>query len=311
MNQKYKVGDRVRYQAGERAGNRELDGWLGTVIGTDGSKMPYTVEFDEPYAGAMEDDRFGGKKGHCWHCTEEHLFPAEKSVERGGKKREDAWSSQEIETLKEMKAAGRTAKEIGRALGRTEGAVNFRWGKVRGSEKENKAAEEDSVDEPGETTALNDLESVLAETVTELKTENDRLRGEIADLMQERAEWRRKNTEQAEKLQMLTESHEQIKNELADALGATAYTEEQLDETIRERNVLRKTLQQAQRQLAEKEKAYQADTELLYQRETRIKKLDELLFQKDERIEWLEERLERATGVALGVTERFLLGERM
>ena len=79
-NLKYKVGDRVIYHSDNYCGNPDLDGWAGKIIGVDGSATPYTVEFDDSYIEALPDERFGGKTGHCWHCTESHLtLEAEKS----------------------------------------------------------------------------------------------------------------------------------------------------------------------------------------------------------------------------------------
>ena len=72
-NLKYKVGDRVIYQSDAYSGNSDLDGMAGKIIGVDGSALPYTVEFDDSYIDAIYDERFGGKLGHCWHCTESHL----------------------------------------------------------------------------------------------------------------------------------------------------------------------------------------------------------------------------------------------
>ena len=320
MNQ-YKIGDRVVYHAGERSGNRELDGWVGTVIGTDTSRMPYTVEFDEPYAGAMDDERFGGKKGHCWHCAAEHLSAADVSVPGapsvGNRKRQAGWSPEELQRLKAMKEAGRTARQIGQVLGRTEHAVAFQWGMIRKRERKEEAqgrvespATEEMAEGARESEAgqMGELETALSEVIRELKGENDALQGENAELRQVCAEQLERIGQLTEETLRLTESSEALRAELTDTAGALASTESQLDELRRELTGVRGTLKHTQKRLEQQEETYREDTELLYQREVRIKTLEQLITDKDERIERLEERLSRATNVALGVTEKLLLG---
>ena len=351
MNQ-YKIGDRVVYHAGERSGNRELDGWVGTVIGTDTSRMPYTVEFDEPYAGAMDDERFGGKKGHCWHCAAEHLSAADVSVPGessvGNRRRQAGWSPEELQRLKAMKEAGRTARQIGQVLGRTEHAVAFQWTMIKKREKEGEG--EKMVKEVGgrsicnantdasvptgkkvekecgasresppteemaegarepEAGQMGELETALSEVIRELKGENDALRGENAELRQVCAEQLERIGQLTEETLRLTERSEALRAELTDTAGALGVTESQLDELRRELTGVRGTLKHTQKRLEQQEETYREDTELLYQREVRIKTLEQLITDKDERIERLEERLSRATRVALGVTEKLLLG---
>ena len=329
MNQsnQYKIGDRVVYHAGERAGNRELDGHVGTVIGTDGSRMPYTVEFDEPYANAMDDERFGGKKGHCWHCAAEHLslldaLAADAQVQAKDKSERSCWSAEDLARLKEMKEAGMTARRIAQALGRTEAAIGFQWTQMKKRERasrENGAQAAESSDRadgeelPAEQSptgegTLNGLEQALSEIVSELKTENDALRGEAEDLRQTCVESAERITRLTEENLRLSEEAESLRAELTDTAGALSAAEEDMDELRAELQKVKSVLQRTQRLLEEKEKSYQADTELLYQRGSRLEQMEQLLSAKDTLIERLESQLSRATNVALGVTERLLLG---
>ena len=55
-NRKFKVGDRVVYRAGSY-GDGFLNGETGTVIFVDGTRCPYTVEFDRPIQDGVTDMR--------------------------------------------------------------------------------------------------------------------------------------------------------------------------------------------------------------------------------------------------------------
>lgn len=80
---KFKVGDRVMYKAIE-CGNGDLDGLTGTVIYVDGTRCPYTVEFDDwsDVMNAVTDYR-ARKYGiepqpyHGWFCRPENLIKLE------------------------------------------------------------------------------------------------------------------------------------------------------------------------------------------------------------------------------------------
>lgn len=74
---KFAVGDRVVYNARE-AGVGWMNGMHGTVIYVDGTRCPYTVEFDEKLVGGVTDERaargsFKPRYGQSWFCREENL----------------------------------------------------------------------------------------------------------------------------------------------------------------------------------------------------------------------------------------------
>ena len=58
---KYKIGDRVIYHP-IRNGNEDLEGWTGTVVYVDNTKVPYTIRLDHPYIDGLTDARFSTKK---------------------------------------------------------------------------------------------------------------------------------------------------------------------------------------------------------------------------------------------------------
>lgn len=78
----FKVGDRVTYYAGEY-GNGLLNGKTGTVIYVDGTRWPYTVEFDFVVDVNMAVTDYRARKHgiepkpfHGWFCRPEHLEAA-------------------------------------------------------------------------------------------------------------------------------------------------------------------------------------------------------------------------------------------
>lgn len=83
MNEhKFAVGDRVTYHAGEY-GNGLLNGKTGTVIYVDGTRWPYTVEFDFVVDVNMAITDYRARKYgvelrpfHGWFCRPEHLEAA-------------------------------------------------------------------------------------------------------------------------------------------------------------------------------------------------------------------------------------------
>ena len=74
---KFKVGDREVYNA-VNCGNGWLNGMIGRVIYVDGTRCPYTVEFDEPLSEGVTDYRarengINPRQWHGWFCREENL----------------------------------------------------------------------------------------------------------------------------------------------------------------------------------------------------------------------------------------------
>ena len=79
----FKVGDRVMYKAVEY-GNGDLDGLTGTVIYVDGTRCPYTVEFDNWHdvCNGVTDYRarrhkIAPKQYGGWFCRPENLIKLE------------------------------------------------------------------------------------------------------------------------------------------------------------------------------------------------------------------------------------------
>ena len=75
----FKVGDRVMYKAVE-CGNGDLDGLTGTVIYVDGTRCPYTVEFDnwtDPHNGITDHRAKNRKQYGGWFCRPENLIKLE------------------------------------------------------------------------------------------------------------------------------------------------------------------------------------------------------------------------------------------
>lgn len=317
MKHKYKVGDRVVYHPDECSGNSELSGWKGTIIGTDNSLMPYTVEFDDFYANAMEDERFGGKKGHCWHCSEKHLT-LESTVKKNETTEETEesdmtepmkWTEEATNTFLTMKQEGKTAKEIAAALNTTEQAIYSKTKAMKNklSQIKNPAKKKD----PPKTAELNDLEKVMSETITEQKGEIDRLHGDVKDLERSLCEAHEENTKLLDQIRDLTEKVASLESELLDKASALTSTEEQLDECLGDLQKAKEAYEHTQERLEELENRYKDDTETIYKRDAAIKAFRELIANKDEKIFKLEHDLKRATNIALGITEKFLQNEEI
>lgn len=82
MTHKFKVGDRVIYNAVE-SGNTALDGKVGMIIYVDNTRCPYTVEFDDffdLYTGITDHRVKGADPYHGWFCREENLTLLEVAV---------------------------------------------------------------------------------------------------------------------------------------------------------------------------------------------------------------------------------------
>lgn len=246
------------YRCDVWSGNADLDGRAGTVIGVDGTRSPYTVEFDKELPDAMEDRRFGGKKGHCWCCTESHLIeenggaddgPSDESTNEKEKEtmaREYVkWTDEEDAKLLSMKAEGKSHDEMAAELKKTPDQCKNRLyylRKVKGkfglSDKTEPSAADQAIarTQPKETPQeeqkgeLNDLEKTMAETITEQKEEIDRLNGDVADLGGSLCLANEENTRLLDQIGTLTEKVASLESEIADTKNALAQTETQLDE---------------------------------------------------------------------------------
>lgn len=257
MKHKYKVGDRVVYTLDGRTGNPDLNGWAGKIIGMDNSLMPYTVEFDDSYVDAMEDRRFGGKKGHCWHCAEDHLTleaenpaqpdrldgftPYKFETQKGETEMENtkAWTPEEDAKMAQLKAEGKSAKEISEIIGRSFSAVNTRWSylqRAKGEPTNPKAPKK----QEGE---LNDLEKVMAEQIKELTERKEQLETEIKDLCDSLEKACAENHDLLEKICKLEDQLVQMDAEATDVKAALAQTEEQRDEAMQDLREVEKRIE--------------------------------------------------------------------
>lgn len=271
---KFQKGDRVVYRCDVWSGNADLDGRAGTVIGVDGTASPYTVEFDKELPDAMEDRRFGGKKGHCWCCTESHLIeenggaddgPSDKSTNEKEKKtmaREYVkWTEEEDAKLLSMKAEGKSHDDMAAELHKSPDQCYKRLyylkkvkGKYGVTDKTEPAAAEkaDVTTQPEEQKGeLNDLEKTMAETITEQKAEIDRLYGDVEDLESSLCKANEENTKLYDQIGTLTEKVASLESELQNTATALAQTETALDE---EREAMRNVC-------AELEKAKAVETD--------------------------------------------------
>ncbi len=312
MKHKYKVGDRVVYQPDGRSGNPDLSGWAGKIIGIDGSVLPYTVEFDDAYVDAMDDLRFGGKKGHCWHCAEHHLVLEEENpthtsrlegFEPFKKKGETdmnetvVWTKEMDEKMAAMKAQNKTAAEIGAALGISVSSVYCRTKTLKRRETKEGSGRPKPQTNTGE---LNDLEKVMSETITELKTENDSLRGDIKSLEDRNSELKVENLHYKEEYTAISEALKATKEELSDTLTALAQTEEQLEEALQ-------SLREADSKLKD------ANQLSLDEYTKTIKDFSDKLKLRDNKIRSLQGELAQVYRTALRLADRCLLpsyGER-
>ena len=239
------------------SGNADLDGRAGTVIGVDGTRSPYTVEFDDELPDAMEDRRFGGKKGHCWCCTESHLIEENGGADDGPsdenkneKEKETMareyvkWTDEEDAKLLSMKAEGKSHEEMAAELHKSPDQCKNRLyylRKVKGkfglTDKTEPAVDEKAeiATKPEETPQeeqkgeLNDLEKTMAETITEQKAEIDRLYGDVEDLESSLCKANEENTRLYDQISSLTEKVASLESELQNTATALAQTETALD----------------------------------------------------------------------------------
>lgn len=272
---KFRKGDRVVYHC-DGTGNPDLHGRHGKIIGVDRSHSPYTVQFDEEFWGAMEDMRFGGKKGHCWCCTESHLEKEDggadddPSDDRQNLKENETmavvciskWTKEQDEKLLAMKAEGKSSSEMAIEINKTVEPcdqktaeqcyqrlyylkkVKGKYGVTNATETAPSAAEKAEVTTPSEGLThseeqkgeLNDLEKVLAATITEQEAEIDRLRGDVKDLEGGLCQAHEENTRLYDQIGPLTEKVASLESELQNTATALAQTETELD---KEREAMR------------------------------------------------------------------------
>lgn len=328
-------------------GNPDLHGRHGKIIGVDKSFSPYTVEFDDELPDAMEDRRFGGKKGHCWCCTESHLRSEKEdggaddgsSDHRINEKGETTmareyvkWTDEQDEKLLSMKAEGMSWDEMAVKLNMDPVQVKNRLyylKKVKGKFGLTDKTETDTTPQPEGLThseepqeeeqegELNDLEKVLAETITEQKAEIDRLQGTVKDLEECLCKAHEENTRLYDQIGTLTEKVASLESELKDTATALEQTENQLDE---EREALRNAAAELEKAKALEDdfksmvETYAAETEkykgMYYKLDRKYEEMSheftEILRGKDDRIAQMEAEDKRLTKLIIGLTEERL-----
>lgn len=320
------------------SGNADLDGRAGTVIGVDGTASPYTVEFDKELPDAMEDTRFGGKKGHCWCCTESHLIEETGGADDGSsdkstneKEKETMareyvkWTDEEDAKLLSMKAEGKSHEEMAGEFHKTaEQCYNrlYYLQKVKGkygvtdktepgaAEKAEATTQTEETPQEEQKGELNDLEKTMAETITEQKAEIDRLYGDVEDLESSLCKANEENTRLYDQIGSLTEKVASLESELQNTATALAQTETALDE---EREAMRNVcaeLEKAKAAEAEYQSMIEAYAIVKVELQNRLdeneRNYTETLRGKDDRIAQLERENKRLLNLIVGLTEERL-----
>lgn len=227
MEHIYKVGDRVIYEARD-FGNAELNGAVGTIIKIDNTGCPYTVCFDKVYGFSVWDERVHKKyRDRLWWCKQENLSLADnKNTESEILNMEVFnWDDQKIERLKELIRAGRSTSEMcavfgidAKRLGNKVYALRKQDPTLPGGYKKGKKI-------PQQAPELGELEQQMSEVITELKTENDNLLGEIKVLTDKIAELETANAEFAQRNTKLGQRVFELESELKDTAEAYKMTE--------------------------------------------------------------------------------------
>lgn len=358
---KYKAGDRVVYRC-DGTGNPDLHGRHGKIIGTDRSHSPYTVQFDEEFLDAMEDMRFGGKKGHCWCCTESHLEKEDGGADDGSSDHRinekgettmavvciSKWTKEQDEKLLAMKAEGKTSNEMAVEINKTVEQCDQKTAeqcyqrlyylkKVKGKYGVTAKAEPDTgAAEKAETTPqpeglthseepleeeqegeLNDLEKVLAETITEQKAEIYRLKEAVIEFQNKLGDANVDKNDLASAIISLEEDKAKLVRELDDTKTALAQTETQLDVEV---EALRSAAAELEKAKAVEDdfksmvESYAAETAEYKKRlaevdakyEKIVSGLSGIIHGKDSCIEQLEAENKRLLKLIVGLTEERL-----
>lgn len=331
---KFKVGDRVVYHP-VCYGNDDLDGWTGTIVYVDNTRLPYTMRLDDAYGGGMTDKRFSTTEDNinrCWFCREENL----ERIPKNAKKKEEEdnndmstydWNAEKEEKLAEFVRAGRTHAEMRAYFGITEKQLTNRLYMMRkkdptlpgGHKKsheeqtdeqdaaDNQTGEQDAAD--NQTGELNDLEQVMSETISELKQENDNLKGTIQNLESSLCKANEENTKQKDEICSLTEQVANLKAELHDTAVSLKTTESQLDEA---NDMLRRALAELKKtkDRLQKTEEYMGEQSSLI--ENHVETIQNLNLQRNKyaaKIDALEEELHKSNSIVLRLVEKHILGE--
>lgn len=227
MEHIYKVGDRVIYEARD-FGNAELNGAVGTIIKIDNTGCPYTVCFDKVYGFSVWDERVHKKyRDRLWWCKEENLSLAgDEKIESETETMEFfEWTDEKIARLKELIRAGRSTTEMCAVFGIDAKCLANKVYALRKQDPTLPGGYKKGKKNPQQAPELGELEQQMSEVITELKTENDNLRGEIKALTDKIAELEAANTEFAQRNTKLGQRVFELESELKDTAEAYQKTE--------------------------------------------------------------------------------------
>lgn len=190
MEHIFKVGDKVIYEV-KQLGNAELNGQRGTVVMVDNTGCPYTVKFDKPYGFSVYDERVPKKyRDRLWWCKEENLSLADDENTESEILTMEVfkWDDQKVERLKELIRAGRSTSEMCAVFGIDAKRLGNKVYELRKQDPTLPGGYKNGAGKSKEKPQLGELEQQMSEVITELKTENDNLKGEIKALTDKIAE---------------------------------------------------------------------------------------------------------------------------
>lgn len=242
MEHIYKVGDRVIYEARD-FGNAELNGAVGTIIKIDNTGCPYTVCFDKVYGFSVWDERVHKKyRDRLWWCKEENLSLAgDEKIESETKTMEIfEWTDEKIARLKELIRAGRSTTEMCAVFGIDAKRLSNKVYALRKQDPTLPGGYKKGEKIPQQAPELGELEQQMSEVITELKTENDNLRGEIKALTDKIAELETANTEFVQRNTKLGQRVFELESDLKDTAEACKERDRELDNAYVDFRELRK-----------------------------------------------------------------------
>lgn len=198
------------------------------------------------------------------------------------------WTDEKVERLKELVRAGRSRTELAAVFGCNSKCIDNKLTSLRkkdptlpGGHRKKGNAEAEPSTAPEKEGELNELEQTLAEVVTELQGENDKLKGDFQALYEKCEEQNQTINTLREELQIANTKVRELQSELANTLNAMSTTETQLDE---------------ERQAREAAEAQAANDEYIA-----------IYRQMSDEIERLTAENRRQNNITMGIIEKFLL----
>lgn len=227
MEHKFKVGDRVIYEV-KQLGNAELNGRCGTVVMVDNTGCPYTVKFDKPYGFSVYDERVPKQyRDRLWWCKQENLSLADDENTESEILTMEVfkWDDQKVERLKELIRAGRSMSEMCAVFGITKKQLSGKVYYLRLQDPTLPGGYKNGAGKSEEKPQLGELEQQMSEVITELKTENDNLQGDIKALTDKISELEASNAELMQRNVKLGQRVFELESELKDTAEAYRVTE--------------------------------------------------------------------------------------